>query len=358
MNKKVTLRDVAQLAGVSVATASYVLNRSEKQHISKETRARVRDAARQLNYMPNMSAKSLKSNRSACIGVAIDKDVTIPRYAQALQGIRQVLQESGYQLMLCSTQVLRGEYPDYITSYFARTIDGVIYIGADNKGIPSRMRELILRQSIPLVAFDCGGDSDIVSVDLDYFAGAREMVLFMMEKGLRRIHYLRPGFDNRQERLREQGVLRAVFEHPEVDLILHRLEFYHGGANMQIFQNNFSQEEKERFYEYAASIWKCVSGFREDLRDRNDVGIICSWGAMEQHVLAALGDIFPKPPVAVLAQGVLYPGSYPNLYYSELPNFEAGCTCAREILALLENPEHSAHIMLKPGCHRQTLQCV
>lgn len=356
MNKKVTLKDVASLAGVSVATASYVLNRSEKQHISKETRARVREAARQLNYMPNTSAKSLKSNRSGCIGVAIDKDITIPRYAQTLQGIRNVLEKNGYQLMLCATQVIKGVYPDYISSYFSRAIDGIIYIGADNKGIIPEMESLIIRHGIPVVSFDCGDSREITSVELDYFAGARELVLHLANEGIRCFHYIRPAFDSHQERQREQGVLRAIYERPELELILHRLDFSYDGANMQIFQTNFSESERNQFQEYARSVRECVSSFREQLDQElkkhsisKDIAIVCSWAAMEQHICAALEQYPFRPRIGVLAQGILFPGSYPYITYSELPNYEAGQECARQVLSLLDNPDGIAHIVLKPS---------
>lgn len=354
MKQKVTLRDVAQLAGVSVATASYVLNRNEKQHISKETRLRVREAARQLSYMPNTSAKSLKSNRSACIGVAMDKSITIPRYAQTLQGIRHVLEENRYQLMLCSTKVIHGEYPDYIRSYFSRSIDGIIYIGADNQGIPQEMEKIVIRHGIPIVTFDCGGSREISSVELDYFSGARELVLYLAAQGVRKIHYIHLALDTRQEHQREQGVLRAVYEHPELDLVLHRLRTHFANGNMQIFQSNSSLEEKEEFEEHAQAIRACVASFADELTPGSDGGygdtaIVCSWAAMEQHVCAALEQYPFRPRIGVLAQGFLFPGSYPYITYSELPNYEAGCACARQILAQLEHPDAIQHLLLKPG---------
>jgi len=355
VKQKVTLKDVAQLAGVSVATASYVLNRSEKQHISKETRARVREAARQLSYMPNTSAKSLKSNQSGCIGVAIDKNITIPRYAQTLQGIRYVLAEHGYQLMLCSTRVIQGEYPDYIRCYFSRSVDGIIYIGADNAEFPLDAENTIIRYGIPVVTFDCGDSREISSVELDYFAGAYELGLYLMERGVRRIHYIRPAVDRRQERQREQGILRVSYARPELDLVLHRLHIQYSNGNMQIFQSNSSLTEKTEFQEYAQAIRDCVASFADELAPGADKGsygdtaIICSWAAMEQHVCAALERYPFRPRIGVLAQGLLFPGSYPYITYSELPNYEAGCACARQILHLLDHPDAVEHLVLKPS---------
>lgn len=71
-NRKVTLKDIAKEANVSPATVSYVLNYSEKEKISHETRLKVFEAARKLNYVPNMTARSLASQKSYLIGVIIN----------------------------------------------------------------------------------------------------------------------------------------------------------------------------------------------------------------------------------------------------------------------------------------------
>ncbi len=355
MQQKVTLKDVAQLAGVSVATASYVLNRSPNQKISKETRARVREAARALSYLPNTSAQSLRSNRSGCIGVAIDKEFTVPRYAQTLQGIRQVLEENGYQLMICATKVLRGEYPDYLNCYFSRAVDGIIHIGADNKDLPKEMEEVIIRHGIPAVAFDCSSNSRVSSVRINYFTGAKDLALYMADCGVRNIHYIRPAIDTVQERQREQGILRAVYERPELELTLHRLRFSYSGTNMQIYQSNFSKTEQAEFEEYAQAVHGLVDDFRDSMervavkgKVLEDSAIICSWAAMEQHVCAALEGLPFRPRIGVLAQGLLFPGSYPYITYCELPNYAAGQACARQVLQLLENPEAITHTLLDP----------
>ena len=71
MRKRVSLKDVAREAGVSVTTASYVLNRKPDARISEETSRRVRAAAKRLKYVPNISARTMISRRSQLIGVII-----------------------------------------------------------------------------------------------------------------------------------------------------------------------------------------------------------------------------------------------------------------------------------------------
>ena len=67
MGRKVTMKDIAKDVGVSVATVSYVLNYSEKEKISHDTRLKVFEAVKRLGYVPNMAAKSLASKSSSII---------------------------------------------------------------------------------------------------------------------------------------------------------------------------------------------------------------------------------------------------------------------------------------------------
>ena len=69
---KVTMRDIAKALDVSVATVSYVLNHSEKEKISHETRINVMETAKKMGYVPNLSARSLASKRSNLIGIIIN----------------------------------------------------------------------------------------------------------------------------------------------------------------------------------------------------------------------------------------------------------------------------------------------
>ena len=72
-DKRITMKDVAKEAGVSTATVSYVLNYSDTERISHETRLRVFEAANKLNYVPNMAAKALSEKKSYLVGMIINK---------------------------------------------------------------------------------------------------------------------------------------------------------------------------------------------------------------------------------------------------------------------------------------------
>ena len=94
----ITLKDVARRAGVSTATVSYVLNNSSKK-VSEKVAQRVRDAARELDYRPNMAARTLRLNKNNIIGI-ISEDVTSYQVSNILQGVNQVADRENYQIIL------------------------------------------------------------------------------------------------------------------------------------------------------------------------------------------------------------------------------------------------------------------
>ncbi|MDY7040906.1 MAG: LacI family DNA-binding transcriptional regulator, partial [Chloroflexota bacterium] len=106
--KRVTSKDVAELAGVSRTTVSFVLNDAPGVKISEETRQRVLEAARQLNYYPASAARSLASGRTNAIGLvlcqsanSIFTDAFLP---EVIHGLGEVAQESGFRILLESVE--------------------------------------------------------------------------------------------------------------------------------------------------------------------------------------------------------------------------------------------------------------
>ena len=101
--RDVTIADVAEKCGVSIATVSRVLNR--KGRYSVETQRRVEAAAREIGYAPNHMAKSLKRKRTEQIALAIS-DIGNPVYVAMAKSIQQVVKDHGYRLILLSTEAL------------------------------------------------------------------------------------------------------------------------------------------------------------------------------------------------------------------------------------------------------------
>ncbi|ASW43919.1 LacI family DNA-binding transcriptional regulator [Clostridium isatidis] len=111
--KRVTMKDIAREAGVSTATVSYVLNYSNKEKISHETRMRIFEAANKLKYVPNMNAKSLASKRSYMVGIIINieaenKKSKLHNYYDLAREMQRKLNALGYDvLLLPSKEVMK-----------------------------------------------------------------------------------------------------------------------------------------------------------------------------------------------------------------------------------------------------------
>ncbi|HUH07409.1 MAG TPA: LacI family DNA-binding transcriptional regulator [Egibacteraceae bacterium] len=125
----ITLRDVAQDAGVSITTVSRILNNREGGvPIREDTRQRVLAAASQLGYKPNLLARGLRGSPSSLLGV-IARDMSDPFHIQILQGINQAIQARDYRLFLGHVDY-RAEVAIAYASMFERShADGIIVIG-------------------------------------------------------------------------------------------------------------------------------------------------------------------------------------------------------------------------------------
>lgn len=106
-NKHVTMRDVAKEAGVSVATVSYVLNYSETEKISHETRWRVFEAVNKLKYIPSVKSKAVTSKKSFLVGIINigedNKKSKLYQYYDLIREMEQVLNKIGYDVILIQT---------------------------------------------------------------------------------------------------------------------------------------------------------------------------------------------------------------------------------------------------------------
>ena len=96
-NRTVNLKDVAAKAGVSITTVSHVINKTR--FVKPETTAAVESAIKELNYVHNLAAKTLRSKKSGIIGVMIT-GFGNPYFLEILQGIEHILSEKGYQMIL------------------------------------------------------------------------------------------------------------------------------------------------------------------------------------------------------------------------------------------------------------------
>lgn len=119
----VRLRDIAERAGVSTTTVSHVLNGSR--YVHPATVERVLKAVQELNYRPNMLARSLRRRQTHTIGLLVS-DIENPFFAELARQVETTAYERGYNVVLCNTDENRDKEILYVDVLFAKQVDGLI----------------------------------------------------------------------------------------------------------------------------------------------------------------------------------------------------------------------------------------
>ncbi len=177
-----TIRDVAERAGVSPITVSRVINDSG--YVSDETRREVEAAIEELNYVPNILARSLRSKRTHTLALVIT-DVTNPFWTTIARGVEDKAVENGFSVILCNTDEDPEKEQSYLEVLLQKRVDGVIIAPVTSHG--ANLHSLS-RLGVPYVVIDRrveGMDTDLVTGDS--VGGAYELTKHLIELGHRRI---------------------------------------------------------------------------------------------------------------------------------------------------------------------------
>lgn len=158
--KKASSKDVAEAAGVSQATVSYVLNNAPGVKIKPETRKAVMEAAEKLNYHPDLIAKSMRLGRSMSIGIVSDKNVSSNMFMKTLEGIKDVLIRHNYSLTLCFDKAPEIENTEYLKYYNSNQIDGIIFAFAE---LTEEHCAYLLKRQIPFVVINPDFNNELVN---------------------------------------------------------------------------------------------------------------------------------------------------------------------------------------------------
>lgn len=182
---KVTRADVAKLAGVSTATVSYVLNGSR--NMSDRTKKLVFDAVEQLNYKPDMIARSMTKNETMQLSLMIN-DITNPFFSEIVVGFETAAIEKGYFVNVCTGYK---DINNYFDNYIARRIDGVFVVAVPLKFDLSRLYSLTDNGVKVVVSGNIEADlKRVSSIENDYVAGMQTAVAYLRQLGHERIAYL------------------------------------------------------------------------------------------------------------------------------------------------------------------------
>lgn len=175
----VGMRDVAKLAGVSLSTVSLVVNRNG--YVSDQMRARVEEAMRELNYIPNELARNLYHNRTNLIGVIVPT-IRHPFFATLTAQVQQELSSRGYRAMLCSTADTAAGEAEYVDMLRRHMMDGII-MGAHTAHDPDYWTSI----HRPIVAFDRYLGNGIASIGSDHEQGGHLVAQMLIRSGAKHV---------------------------------------------------------------------------------------------------------------------------------------------------------------------------
>jgi LacI family transcriptional regulator/LacI family repressor for deo operon, udp, cdd, tsx, nupC, and nupG len=207
VDHNVSIKDIAQVAGVSHTTISRALRNSPL--ISDEVKESIQKLAQEMGYVPNTVAQSLKTNRTSTVGLVVTT-ISDPFVGRVMRGIEDVAQRFNQSVFLSASYNDSEREAEIIQTFRQRQVDGIIIAsskitpqGIDNlqtKGIPT----VLINQQAD-AAFDA-----IHSVTVDDYAGAYQAVEYLLGLGHQRIGYIGAGNRPRSNRIRYQAYQDAL----------------------------------------------------------------------------------------------------------------------------------------------------
>jgi DNA-binding LacI/PurR family transcriptional regulator len=224
--RRPTIRDVAREAGVSTVTVSRVANAPEL--VRPETRERVEIAMRELGYLPNAAAQSMRTNVSRTIGFLVPDLTNYPNAAVA-KAAEARLAEAGYYMLLTDSDqdVVREER--FLRLLRSRQVDGIILYLSDEDD--PTVQATIAELDIPVVVLDRDLPFPIDTVFSEHGAAMRQTIEHLVGRGHRELGLLVPDLRIRpvRERVRAFGeAVRALGLDPDRQVVV-QAEPMHGG---------------------------------------------------------------------------------------------------------------------------------
>ena len=324
-----TLKNVAEAAGVSAATASIVLNGRAEGRISAEVANRVLATAKELNYRPNLTARSLRTQESKIIGLISDQIATTPFAGQMLAGAQDVAWRNGWLLLLVNTESNK-EFEDTASrSLIQRNVDGFIYASMYHRevSVPKTIDDQLV---VLLDCFDKNSEHDSV-VPAEYL-GARKAVEHLILKGHKKIAHITDGGNLYASPLRLKAFKDVLTEH-KIDINEKLIIKISGSDTHEGYEAtkkllNLSERPTAIFAYNDRMAFGAYEAIQEaGLEVGNDISVI---GFDNQpHFAAALR---------------------PALTTVQLPHYEMGAWAAQRLLDQIKNSEPTGAVQNQIDC--------
>lgn len=203
---KITIEEVANLAGVSASTVSRVVNESAP--VSEEKVERVYDAINELGYRPNKFAHALRKGKSKVVGILVP-DVSNPFFSTLVRGAEFQLHDNDLSAMICDTNSEPGREQEYAATLVQERVDGVLYVNSGQK----HNLDQLLEYEVPVIAVDREPAIEGISKVLaDNKTGSKAITNHLLEQGCEELGFIHgpKGVSTAEDRFR--GFIEALQE--------------------------------------------------------------------------------------------------------------------------------------------------
>ena len=179
--KKISLKDIAEAAGVSTALVSFVLNGKRKEYrVGEETAQRILKIANDMNYQPNLAAKSLRSGKTKTIGLVVS-DKSNPFFSQLARVLEDEAAKQNYTVLFGSSDENKDKMNSLVGNLINKGVDGLIIVPCEGS---ERIIASLVYDNVPIVLFDrYFSDINVSYVALNNFNASYVLTKHLLEVG-------------------------------------------------------------------------------------------------------------------------------------------------------------------------------
>ncbi|OJF77217.1 MAG: hypothetical protein BKP49_03530 [Treponema sp. CETP13] len=312
---KVTIKDIAEKAGVSKTAVSFAFN--NPQRISKSTYKKIMDIAREVGYAPDPVARILAKRHTSTIGLLLPQTLTEvfenPYMAELVRGIGHVCELESLTLMLISPK--KGIITHSIQS---AAVDGMIAVGVS---FQSEVHEAFRQRQMPYVTIDASNSSDYLNVGIDNESTAKRLMDLLLDLGHRKICFC---------------ALNPIAK----DLDIHESSFTmtarQKGIMQSVKQHNITKETQNKFsfVEIGVSINSAYKLAKEELQKKDrPTAIYCMADGQAFGFYRAAQELGIKIPdelsIVSFDDLPINKALYPELTCIHQPGYEKGIAAAQ-----------------------------
>jgi LacI family transcriptional regulator len=208
---RVTIKDIAKKAGVSITTVSRVVN-DKLGGISQETRERVLKIVEEMNYQPNALARSLVTKQTLTLGLILP-NISNPFFPEMVRGVEDIANQNGYSVIICNTDDVEDKEKNYIHLLKEKYVDGIIF--SSNSRYSGEHYDILHKANIPFVLIDRGeegGEGPYHGVFIDNEKGGYLATQHLIDLGHKKIACMTGPIELGTAKRRLLGYQKALYE--------------------------------------------------------------------------------------------------------------------------------------------------